>query len=168
MPDHFHELLAPFDAAAPLSQARTIPATWYRDPGIFECERRAVFANSWQWVGRTDQVARPGQFITANVAGTPVLVTRDEQNTLHAFINVCRHRAARVVPEECGSLDRLRCRYHGWTYDLAGRLRGVPEWEGVEDFRREDNGLVPLAVDAWGPFVFVHLGDNPSPLAESL
>src|SRR5262249_45001286 len=61
-----------------------------------------------------------------------------------------------------------RCRYHGWTYDLAGRLRGVPEFDGVAEFRREDNGLAPVAVASWGPFVWVHLGQAPAPLAEHL
>ena len=62
------------------------------------------------------------------------------------------------MTEAAGRATRLRCRYHGWTYDLAGRLRGTPEFDGVADFRREDNGLAPLAVAAWGPFVWANLG----------
>jgi choline monooxygenase len=100
-------------------------------------------------------------------------VLRDEAGTLRAFHNVCRHRAARVLCEPCGTTTKLRCRYHGWTYDLAGRLRGAPEFDGVADFRREDFGLVPLIVDTWGPTVWVHpesaalrLGDFLHPLPE--
>src|SRR5262249_36248697 len=78
--------------------------------------------------------------------------------TLRAFHNVCRHRAAQVINLPEGQVSKLRCRYHGWTYDLQGRLRGTPEWDGVEDFCKEDEGLVPLAVAAWGPLVFVHEG----------
>ena len=81
---------------------------------------------------------------------------------LRAFANVCRHRAAPVATEPCGQASRLRCRYHGWTYDLAGRLRGAPEFDGVADFRREDNGLPALAVAVWGPWVWVHAGDQPA------
>ena len=95
-------------------------------------------------------------------------MVRDQDGTLRAFSNVCRHRAAPVVTEPCGSATRLRCRYHGWTYDLAGRLRGVPEFDGVEDFCREEQGLPPLAVAEWGPYVWVHAGPQPLALADFL
>jgi len=62
-----------------------------------------------------------------------------------------------VVAEAEGNLTKLRCPYHGWTYDLAGKLRGTPEFDGVQDFRKEENGLVPVAVAVWGRFVWVHL-----------
>src|SRR5207253_3083149 len=87
---------------------------------------------------------------------------------LRAFHNVCRHRAAPVLTEACGSATKLRCRYHGWTYDLTGRLRGAPEFEGVADFRREDHGLVPLAVEAFAPMVWVHPGSPARSLADFL
>jgi choline monooxygenase len=159
------ELLATFDPALPLARARTLPGTVYTAPEIAAAEQRAVFASSWQCVGRVDQVAEPGRYLTFEVAGEPIVVVRGEDGVLRAFSNVCRHRAARVMPEPCGHATRLRCRYHGWTYDLAGRLRGIPEWDGVEEFRREDHGLPPVAVDTWGPLVFVHLGEAPPPLA---
>src|SRR6516164_58259 len=82
-------------------------------------------------------------------------------------------RAAQVINLPEGQLTKLRCRYHGWTYDLEGRLRGTPEWDGVQDFCKEDQGLVPMAVATWGPFVFIHQGtprqslnDFLSPLSE--
>jgi choline monooxygenase len=73
-----------------------------------------------------------------------------------------------VLRQAEGVAAHLRCGYHGWTYDLAGRLRGVPEFDGVEDFRREDNGLVPVQVAEWGPLVWVHLGEKAPPLDEYL
>jgi choline monooxygenase len=157
-----------FDPGLPLERARTIPASWYLDPEIEAVERRSVFGESWQLAARSDQLAAPGSFVTTDIAGEPVLLVRDEERVLRAFFNVCRHRAACVVTEPQGTASRLRCRYHGWTYDLAGRLRGTPEFDGVADFRKEDHGLVPLAVDAWGPLVFVHAGTQPPPLAEFL
>jgi choline monooxygenase len=168
MTTDLERLLSGFHATLPLEQARTIPAAWYTDAEVFAAERRSVFGNTWQAVGRLDQLPGPGSFFTADVAGEPVVVLRDEAGTLRAFANVCRHRAARVVPHECGQLTKLRCPYHGWTYDLTGRLRGTPEFDGVADFRREDNGLPPLAVAAWGPLVWVHLGQNPPPLEDYL
>jgi choline monooxygenase len=168
MPTDLSDKLRLFDPDLPLERARTLPSSWYFDPEIDRAERRCVFGGTWQVAGRADQVAEPGSFCTSDVAGEPVLVVRDDAGVLRAFANVCRHRAARVVCAEEGRATRLRCRYHGWTYDLAGRLRGTPEFDGVADFRREDNGLVPLAVAAWGPLVWVHPGPDPVPLAEHL
>ncbi|MFL5245511.1 MAG: aromatic ring-hydroxylating oxygenase subunit alpha [Gemmataceae bacterium] len=164
MLDNVSVKLAAFDPTLPLERAKTIPASWYLDADIQEAERRAVFGNTWQAVGRVDQVALPGTFFTAELAGEPILVVRDEAGMLRAFYNVCRHRAARVMAEAQGQAKSLRCRYHGWTYDLAGRLRGTPEFGGVAGFQREDNGLPEIAVAAWGPIVWVHLGLNPPPL----
>jgi choline monooxygenase len=157
-----------FDPALPLERAHTIPSSWYSDQGIQEAERREVFGNSWQVVGRVDQVRNPGAYFTADVAGEPILVVRDESCVLRGFYNVCRHRAARMLNEEEGCVKKLRCRYHGWTYDLAGKLRGTPEFDGVADFRREDNGLPEVAVATWGPLVWVHLGQSPPPLTNFL
>lgn len=163
-----HAMLAAFDPDLPLERAHTIPGVWYHNAAIFDLERRAVFGNTWQAVGRSAQVAEPGSFLTAEVAGEPVAVVCDQDGTRRAFSNVCRHRAARVVCEPEGKATRLRCRYHGWTYDLAGQLRGTPEFDGVAEFRREEQGLPPLAVDAWGPLVFVHLGTPAPALADFL
>jgi choline monooxygenase len=161
-------ILAAFDPELPLQRARTIPNTWYTSPEIEQLEREAVFARTWQAVGRRELVAQPGQFVTADVAGDPVLAVRGDDGRLRAFINVCRHKAARVCPQEHGTVSKLRCRYHGWTYDLAGNLRGVPEFDGVEEFRREDNGLPPVAVAEWGPYVWVHLQPPTESLEEFL
>jgi choline monooxygenase len=160
--------LATFDPSLPLERARTIPSSWYCDPGLAELERRSVFGDTWQVAGRLDGVGSPGSFLTTEIGGEPILVIRDEGGTLRAFYNVCRHRAAPLLTEPCGHATRLRCRYHGWTYDLAGRLRGTPEFDGVQDFRREEHGLVPLALETWGPLVFVHGGRQPPPLVEYL
>jgi choline monooxygenase len=158
------DLLADFDAELPLDQARTIPNSWYTAPELAVLEREAVFARSWQVVGRGEQVARPGAFLTANIGGEPLLVVRGEDGVLRAFFNVCRHKAGPLCTEECGSVTKLRCRYHGWTYDLAGQLRGTPEFEGVVGFAKEENGLVPVAVAEWGPFVWIHLEKPREPL----
>jgi choline monooxygenase len=168
MNDRMVEKLSGFDATLSLERAHTIPASWYSDPEILAAERRAVFGGTWQVAGRAEQVVEPGSFVTANVAGEPIVVVRGLDGILRAFFNVCRHRAACVVTESAGHATRLRCRYHGWTYDLAGRLIGTPEFDGVADFRREDNGLAPVAVDSWGKWVWVHLGPNPPFLREFL
>lgn len=168
MSEGIKEKLDRFEPDRPLDRARTIPSSWYFDPEIYDLECRAVFGGTWQAVGRADQVPEPGSFFTTELAGEPILVVRDEQGVLRGFYNVCRHRAAQVAPEAEGQAKRFRCRYHGWTYDLAGRLRGTPEFDGVADFRREENGLVPVAVAGWGPLIWVHLGQSPPALTEFL
>lgn len=162
------DLLQVFDASLPLERARTIPASWYRDPLMYQAERSQIFGGGWVAVGRADQVAGPGRYFTAELAREPILVVRDQSNTLRAFFNLCRHRAARVVTEAEGSCKHFRCRYHGWTYDLSGRLLGTPEFGGVEDFSKEDQGLAEMAVNVWGPLVFVHPGQPQQSLRDFL
>lgn len=160
--------LREFDAEVPLARARTIPGSWYADPEIYEAERRFVFGDTWQYVGRLEPVGEPGGFFTTEIAGEPIVMVRGDDGVLRGFYNVCRHRAAKVVCDEEGKATRLRCRYHGWTYDLAGRLRGTPEFDGVVGFQRENEGLVPLALATWGPLVWVHPGASPPALLDYL
>src|SRR6185503_4887408 len=159
---------AAYDSDAPLERARTIPSAWYRDERVAERERRSVFATSWQAVGRADQVAGPGAFVTGDVAGEPVLAVRGSDGVLRAFFNVCRHHAAAVVPEACGTLALLRCPYHGWSYGTDGALKGAPEFDGVQGFERAQNGLRPLAVGEWQGFVFVRVAEDGPSLVEFL
>jgi choline monooxygenase len=162
------ELLTSFDPDLPLERARTLPARWYHDPDLFALEKRVVFGGSWQPVARQELLAEPGAFATTEIAGDPILLVRGEDGVLRGFFNVCRHRAAPILNEPCGKATRLRCRYHGWTYDLAGRLRGVPEFDGVADFSREENGLEPITVAAWGPYAWAHLSEPVSSIEEYL
>lgn len=145
-----------FDFDERLERAATPPSTVYTGADTLEREKRAIFNRTWQLVGRLDQVAEPGSYFTAEVAGEPVLVARDREGELRAFFNVCRHRAG---PVACGAGTRtsFQCRYHGWTYSLDGRLLGTPEFDGVERFDKADNGLVPVALATWEQFVFVNL-----------
>ena len=168
MQPSIEHVLSSYDERAPLSQASTIPAAWYVDARIAELERLSVFSKTWQLVARTDQVKTPGQFVRATVAGEPIVVVRGNDGILRAFYNVCRHHAAAVVTEPCGQASLLHCPYHGWNYGLDGSLKGMPEFEGVENFERAQNGLVPVRVETWECFVFVNLDDHAIPLAEFL
>ena len=162
------EILNLYNPADPLEKAYTIPAPWYFDTRIEQLERSSVFAANWQVVGRLDQVKEPGQFFTIDVNGEPLLIARGDDGQLRAFYNVCRHHAAAVVPESAGCAKQFRCPYHGWTYGNDGALKGMVEFEGVCNFDRKENGLVPIRVDAWENFVFVNLGGKTAPLAEFL
>ena len=151
------DILASYNDKAPIAEAFTIPGAWYVDPHIAELEASSVFAGTWQLVGRIERVEKPGQFVTANIAGEPVVVVRGNDGVLRAFYNVCRHHAAAVVTEQCGQASILHCPYHGWNYGLDGSLKGMPEFDGVKDFDRQQNGLVPVKVETWEKFVFVNL-----------
>jgi choline monooxygenase len=162
------QIVASYDATAPLTEASTIPAPWYVDARIADLERQTVFSRTWQMMGRVDQVEKPGQFVTATVAGEPLVAVRGNDGVLRAFYNVCRHHAAAVVTEPCGQASILHCPYHGWNYALDGTLKGMPEFEGVKNFERKDNGLVPVKVETWEKFVFVNLDPEAAPLTEFL
>jgi choline monooxygenase len=163
-----HDIVTSYNDQDPLERAHTIPATWYVDEGVAELERQAVFGRTWQVVARVDQLKKPGQFVTAEVAGEPLVVVRGADNQLRAFYNVCRHHAAAVATEAEGTASILRCPYHGWSYGLDGSLKGTPEFEGVCAFDRSQNGLVPVRVETWEQFVFVNLDQESAPLADFL
>jgi choline monooxygenase len=151
-----------------LEQAWTIPSPWYFDGRIGRLEAEKVFAHGWQVAGRVDQVRQRGEYFTVQLGDEPVVVARGEDGVLRAFYNVCRHHAAAVVTEPEGCAKQFRCPYHGWTYGNDGALKGMVEFDGVCDFDRAKNGLVPIAVDTWENFVFVNLDGAAAPLKEFL
>lgn len=142
---------------------QTPAAAFYVDPARLAVERETVFARSWQLVGHAEQLARPGDYFTAQVGREPLLFTNDG-GTLRGFFNVCRHRAGPVA-QGCGHAQRLSCRYHGWTYDLAGQLLRTTEMEGA-DFDPTQIRLQPVAVHRFGPLLFAAL-DPATPAFET-
>jgi len=168
MERNVRDILNLYNPHDPLEQAWTIPSPWYFDAQIADLEQRGVFAKTWQVVGRADQVKGKGRFFTADLAGEPIVVARGDDGVLRAFYNVCRHHAAAVVTEAEGSTKQFRCPYHGWTYGNDGALKGMVEFEGVCNFDRAKNGLVPLHVDTWENFAFINLDGRAAPLQEYL
>ena len=148
-----------------LATAVTPPSSWYTSQSFAELENRSVFSHNWIVAGRADQVSEPGQYFTLEVSGEPIVVVMSDQ--LRAFYNVCRHHASVVMTRE-GSVHSMRCPYHGWTYNLDGSLRSIPQFEGAEDFRLENHGLKSLRVEVAGGFVFVCLSETPPTLEDYL
>ncbi|HZR96338.1 MAG TPA: aromatic ring-hydroxylating dioxygenase subunit alpha [Gaiellaceae bacterium] len=146
---------------------KTLPYGWYSDPEILRLEHERIFRGAWQYVGHTGELPEPGTYTTARVGRTPVLVTRARDGELRAFLNVCRHRGFPVA-EGSGARETIQCPYHAWTYSLDGSLRSAPRSEELADFPREELGLCRVALDTWGPFVFVNTSREPEPLAEAL
>lgn len=145
-----------YDPNAPLAEASTIPSFWYTDDRVFELEKQTVFG-SWQIAARLDQVCDPGRYATTEIAGEPIVIVRGSDGVLRGFFNVCRHHAAAVLTEPAGHATQLRCPYHGWTYSLAGELKGTPDFSGVCNFDRAQNGLAPVEIATWEQWVFVRL-----------
>jgi len=168
MDPQIKQILDSYKSNVPLAEAETISGPWYTDERIAELERQNVFAGTWQMVGRTAQLENPGDFITSEVGGEPIVVVRSADKSLRAFYNVCRHHAAAVVTQPCGNASIFRCPYHGWSYGTDGALKGVPEFEGVCNFDRAKNGLVPIRAEAWEKFVFVNLSNDAPPLQNHL
>ncbi|HYO92055.1 MAG TPA: SRPBCC family protein [Pyrinomonadaceae bacterium] len=150
-----------------LARASTLPASRYTDPRFLEEEKAKVFSRTWQLVGRSEQVKEPGQYFTAMAGDEPVLIVRGMDEKLRAFSNVCRHRAGPVA-EGAGARKSFRCGYHGWTYALDGRLVHTPEFDRVENFKREENCLPEFRVEAWGALLFVNLDMEAEPLRQTL
>ncbi len=157
------EIINSYNSAAPLAEASTIPSSWYTDERILELEKRTVFSSSWQFVARIDQLHDPGNYVTTEIAGEPIVIVCGSDRKLRGFFNVCRHHAAAVMTEPEGRANQMRCPYHGWTYSLEGELRGTPDFSGVCEFDRADHGLVPIEIASWQKWVFSRLGDGQRP-----
>jgi glycine betaine catabolism A len=138
---------------------RTLHRDYYFSDDIYRLERERIFAREWFCVGREEELAAPGDWITRDVAGESVLLVRTRDGRIAAHHNVCRHRGARLAPEcAAGSFGgAIRCPYHSWTYTLEGALRTAPFLEEGEGPARETLSLHPAGLDVWGGFLFVSL-----------
>jgi Rieske 2Fe-2S family protein len=146
--------------------AMTLAARWYCSPAVFAREREAIFAGGWSCVGREEQIAEPGAFVLADVAGESIIVTRDAAHDIRAFFNVCRHRGTRVCTAAQGRFaGSIQCPYHAWTYGLDGALLAARNMQDVAGFARADYPLVAAAVARFGGFIFVSLAPDPEPFA---
>jgi choline monooxygenase len=169
MPRSLDEIVNAYDLARPLERASTVPAGWYTDPRVLELEGRTVFRHAWQYAARLSEFRETGDYVSCELAGgEPALLACGPDHRLRAFFNVCRHHAAAVAPDGCGSVRVFKCPYHGWTYSLDGRLVGTPDFSGVCDFDRSNSGLVPMACEAWEQWAFVRPGAGGPPLHETL
>jgi choline monooxygenase len=151
-----------------LEQGRTLPASWYTTPDIFQLEQRRIFRRGWQYAGLVEQVARSGDFFTYRTGELSLIILRDENQTLRAFVNVCRHRGSQLILQDNGHRITLQCHYHAWTYNLDGSLRAAPGMKDEAAFNQDDFWLFPVSIDTWGPFIFVNPDAHARPLVETL
>jgi glycine betaine catabolism A len=146
--------------------AATLPQRYFVSEEIFAEERERIFRNHWLCVGHQNQLANPGDYFVAQVAGETLIVVRDQVEVIRCFYNVCRHRGTRLCEQPSGRLHAtIQCPYHAWTYGLDGRLIGAPHMDGVAGFDKAGYSLHSVALELWEGFIFVNLADDPAPLA---
>jgi choline monooxygenase len=148
----------------PTVEATTLPPECYSDPLLFRRELEGIFDHEWICVGRVEDVAEVGDFITATIGEDPVIIVRDGTGTLRAHLNVCRHRRCALV-EGTGTVKSFRCPYHGWMYALDGTLRATPAFSATLNFDKADYPLMSTRVEVWEGFILVSLDEDAPPFA---
>ncbi len=144
---------------AALIQPGRVHRRVYTDPDIFELEMERIFGRAWLFAGHSSQLAKPGDYITTELARQPVIMIRHSDGAIHVLFNRCAHRGAKIAPLRSGHAPRLTCCYHGWTYDSDGTLLNVPVPEGcARSFDTRDFALTPVPrVGIYRGFVFASL-----------
>ena len=148
-------------AALEFKSARPIPPAVNHSVEFHEHEQQSVFMQEWICVGRHDEIPNPGDYLTHDIAGVPILVVRQNDRTVNAFVNACAHRYACLVPDGLGSAKRFTCRYHAWTYDTGGQLVRAPKMEMKPGFDCSQHRLRKLHADTWEGYLFVSLAEQP-------
>jgi phenylpropionate dioxygenase-like ring-hydroxylating dioxygenase large terminal subunit len=146
---------------------RTLHPRCYRDPAFYALEHERLFRPGWHCVAREDQVAKPGDYVSIELLGEPLVAVRDERGALRVLSRVCRHRWMPLVAG-AGNRRSFQCPYHLWTYGLDGRLLAAPEMDRSEGFDRESVRLPELRVECFEGFVFASFDPEAAPLAPRL
>ena len=139
----------------------------YTQPEAFQRERHRVFGDAWLFLARADVLGKPGDYVAHSLGGWPVFAIADSAGVPKAFRNVCRHQKLPLFDSGVGHCEQIRCRYHGWTYDIAGRFLTAPPPVAPSGERSSD--LERVAAETLHGLLFVHLDDgDPPPLADTL
>ncbi len=156
----------------PIGEACGLPATAYTSDAFFRLEQKQLFARTWMCLAFASDVPGPGDAIPLMAAGLPLILVRDREGSIRVFHNVCRHRAAMMVTEPCTNLKQFSCPYHAWAYDLDGRLKSTPYFDGTKGGNTRTNldigalGLVPVRTAVWHHWVFINIDGNAPPFEE--
>src|SRR2546423_5050317 len=111
----------------PAEGPRRVPSTVYTDRSTYQREQQRIFrGRSWNYVGLATEVAKPGDFVQTYVGETPVVLVRDREGQLRAFVNRCTHRGSQFCLQRSGSAKVFTCPYHQWSFNLEGSLAGIP------------------------------------------
>lgn len=152
-----------------LYHARHLPGEIYFSQDIFDLEKACIWMKEWLCVGRVEQLPNPGDYKAMRIVGEPIVVVRGEDQKLRAMANVCRHRGVEVATYGTGNAKEFSCPYHGWLYDLEGKLIGAPfrkELEQAGTFDFKNCKLPELKLDTWGGYIFINFDENSIGLPE--
>jgi glycine betaine catabolism A len=142
-------------ALAPFEAGRMLPKAAYLDEAVLAWERAHIFTG-WICLGRSAEVPSPHGVKAFSVGETGVLVARDDDGTLHAFENACRHRGHELLPCDSSAQPRaIVCPYHAWTYGFDGALKGAPGFRDADGFDTSAFGLKAMPVQDWHGWIFV-------------
>ncbi|HEV2598886.1 aromatic ring-hydroxylating dioxygenase subunit alpha [Sphingopyxis sp.] len=151
----------------PLEEAWWLPGRIYKDPEVWEEEKRQIFRPGWMAIGTAAQIPDPGDYFAVRVLDEPLMVVRDEGGDVRCYYNVCMHRAMCLV-QGTGHAKTFECPYHAWTYDTDGKLIGAPEMQKTAGFDRKNIRLTEIRVELWQGFVFINFDGTAAPLAPDL
>jgi phenylpropionate dioxygenase-like ring-hydroxylating dioxygenase large terminal subunit len=150
------------------SAFKTLPRRYYTDLNYFRGELESFFFSNWICAGRSEAIPRSGDYFLRELENESIIVVRDRALAIRAFYNVCRHRGTRMCTDSAGHFEgKIQCPYHGWTYDLTGRLLGAPHMDGT-DFNRLDYPLHEICTDNWDGHIFLNMAEPPEPLKTQL
>lgn len=155
------------NTAVPFERAHAMPKSVYISPEFLAQEMTHIFARDWLCAGRADALPNPGDYLTMQIAGEPVIVLRDRDGEIRAMSNVCRHRMSKLL-EGRGHTRAIVCPYHAWTYNLDGTLRGAPAMTLNEGFCKDRIALPQVRCQVWLGWIMVTLNPDAPPPAEAL
>jgi choline monooxygenase len=151
----------------PIERAETIPARWFTSPAMDATDRELVLAKSWQYVGHESQIPNIGDQLVDEILGRPIVIVRNQEQSILCFSNVCRHRGGPIATKS-GHSRALRCAYHAWTYNLDGQLIGAPKFDGAQNFNKHECTLPRYRIESYEGFLFVNVSGDAPPLVEHL
>jgi Rieske 2Fe-2S family protein len=148
----------------------TLSPEYYHSKEIYQEEIEKIFYKKWIFICREEEIAQTGDYQTVEIGDESLIITKDENDEIHALFNVCRHRGTRMCEKDHGSFESgdIVCPYHAWRYNLDGTLKAAPLMNKLDDFDKSDYPLFKAHVKVWGGFIFVNLDENPVPFEEEL
>lgn len=147
-----------------------VPQGPYISPQFLQLENERMWPKVWQVACRLEEIPHVGDYVTFDVIGESIIVTRLTGDKIKAYYNVCQHRGRRLT-SGCGHASKFHCAYHGWQWNLDGsvlRILDEEDWAGCPSMAKEDLALKEVLVDTWGGFVFINMDPHAEPLAKYL
>ena len=150
-------------------ESSPIPPSIIHSIHFYNHEQGRIFNQEWICIGRCDEIPLPGDFLTHEIAGTPVLSVRQDSGDIMSFVNACAHRFTCLSKEKSGHAFAFTCPNHAWTYGIDGQLKHAPFMDMKSNFNINKNNLERLHTETWEGFIYVALSKKPKKgIAKSL